>query len=56
MGYISRTQNLSRIFFSFTDKVIGNDMDSRKDKTDGYLTNMGIVRGHSMDLGTGKCW
>ena len=41
-------------FFSFTDKVISNDMDSRIDKTDRYLTNMGIARWHLMDLGTGK--
>ena len=41
-------------FFSFTDKVIGNDIDSRIDKTDRYLTNMGIARWHLMDLGTGK--
>ena len=54
MGYISRTQNLSRIFFPFTDKVIGNDIDSRIDKTDRYLSNMGITRWHLMDLGTGK--
>ena len=53
MGHISNGLYYYLGFFSFTDKVIGNDINSRIDKTDRYLTNMGIARWHLMDLGHG---